>query len=59
MLPLVFHVFALYHLYVGLKNKERLHSFYGGMSLLLLAFTGWIGVLVLPNVPEIVLRAFR
>lgn len=41
VIPGVFHGLALYHLYYGLKNRERFHPLYGTMSLLSFFFTGF------------------
>lgn len=39
-IPVLFHGLALYHLYNGLKNKERFHLFYGSMASLVFVLTG-------------------
>lgn len=39
-IPILFHGLALYHLYKGLRNKERFHPFYGSMASLVFVVTG-------------------
>ncbi len=39
-IPILFHGLALYHLYHGLRNKEKFHPFYGTMSALVFVATG-------------------
>lgn len=43
MMPFLFHGLAAYHLYYGLKNGERMHWFYGTVSLII--FLGSIAIL--------------
>ncbi len=39
-MPILFHGLALYHLYMGLRSKEKFHPFYGTMSALVFIATG-------------------
>ena len=39
-MPILFHGLALYHLYHGLKNGERIHPVFAAMSFLIFAITG-------------------